>query len=103
MKTPEPGHGEVRLGASDTVDYRRDDLAASIEAAGVAKSKDVGFQFMTMFSAPDVGGVLSRLGALAADGRVVPGVARTYDLEETARAQQDVLTDSFRGKLVVVP
>jgi len=80
-----------------------DAASARLDAAGAAKSKDVGFQFMTMFSAPDVGGALDRLATLAEDGRVVPEIARTYSLEEAAEAQRAVLRDSFRGKLVIVP
>jgi NADPH2:quinone reductase len=38
-----------------------------------------------------------------AAGDVVPEVGGTYDLEDTADAQRDVLEESFLGKLVVAP
>jgi NADPH:quinone reductase-like Zn-dependent oxidoreductase len=70
---------------------------------GPGKSKDLRFQVMSMYNTPDTGAVLSRLGSLLAAGDVVPEVARTYSLAETAEAQRAVLEESFLGKLVVLP
>ena len=70
---------------------------------GPGKSKDLRFQVMSMYNTPETGAVLSRLGTLLGSGSVVPEVARTYALEETATAHRDVLEESFLGKLVVRP
>ena len=70
---------------------------------GPGKFKDLRFQTMSMFNAPDTGAVLSRLATLMAAGDVVPEIAGTYDLEGTADAQRDVIEESFLGKLVVTP
>ena len=70
---------------------------------GLGKFKDLRFQTMSMFNAPDTGAVLDRLATLMAAGDVVPEVGGTYDLEDTADAQRDVLEESFLGKLVVKP
>jgi NADPH2:quinone reductase len=69
---------------------------------GPGKFKDLRFQTMSMFNA-DTGAVLDRLATLMSAGDVVPEIAGTYDLEDTADAQRDVLGESFLGKLVVVP
>lgn len=70
---------------------------------GPGKSKDLRFQVMSMYNTPDTAAVLSRLGTLLGAGSVVPEVARTYGLDETAAAHRDVLEESFLGKLVVRP
>jgi len=70
---------------------------------GPAKSKDLDFQVMSMFNVDDVGAVLDRLGRLVVSGEVVPEVARTFPLEETAEAHRTVLEESFLGKVVVEP
>jgi len=70
---------------------------------GLGKFNDLRFQTMSMFNTPDTGAVLDRLATLMAVGDVVPEIAGTYDLEETAEAHRDVLGESFLGKLVVTP
>ena len=79
------------------------DAATAPVPMGPGKFKDLRFQVMSMFNAPDTGGVLDRLATLMAAGDVVPEIAGSYDLEETADAQRDVIEESFLGKLVVTP
>ncbi|MFB6153956.1 MAG: NADPH:quinone reductase [Halodesulfurarchaeum sp.] len=76
---------------------------AGFEDIAAARGKEIQLLLMSMFNTPDFGAVLDRLAALMKDGRIVPDVARTYDLEEAAEAQRAVLDDSFFGKLVVQP
>jgi len=70
---------------------------------GVARSKDLTFQFMSMFNTPDLSDPLGRVAHLLGEGDIDISVARTYDLDEVADAHEDVLADSFLGKLVVTP
>jgi len=70
---------------------------------GVARSKDVRFQFMSLFNAPSLAAILGRVGTLMARGDLEIDVARTYDLDEAGEAQRAVLEDSFLGKLVLTP
>ena len=84
------------VGIGNTTDEARVPL-------GPAKSKDLRYQVMSMFNVDDVGAVLDRLGRLVVGGGVVPEIARTFALEETADAQRAVLEESFLGKLVVEP
>jgi NADPH2:quinone reductase len=76
---------------------------AELTALGAAKSKDVRFQFMTLFNTPDLSDALDRIAPLLDSGAVIPEVARTYDLEEAGEAQRAVMEDSVFGKLVLVP
>jgi NADPH:quinone reductase-like Zn-dependent oxidoreductase len=70
---------------------------------GAARSKDVSYQFMSMFNTPDLRVPLRGVAHLMADDRLSVELAETYDLEEAAAAQRAVLEDSFLGKLVVTP
>jgi NADPH2:quinone reductase len=94
--------GEVAAHGATIVGIGNDAATAPIPM-GPGKFKDLRYQVMSMFNTPDTGAVLSRLGALMAAGDVVPEVAETYALGETADAQRDVLAESFLGKLVVTP
>jgi NADPH2:quinone reductase len=76
---------------------------AELTAIGTAKNNDVRFQFMTLFNTPDLSAILDRIALLLDSGRVIPEVARTYDLEEAGEAQRAVMEDSVFGKLVLVP
>jgi NADPH2:quinone reductase len=76
---------------------------AELTAIGAAKTKDVRFQFMTLFNTPDLSAVLDRIAALLDTGAVIPDVARTYDLDEAGEAQRAVMEDSVFGKLVLIP
>ncbi|MFB6151134.1 MAG: NADPH:quinone reductase [Haloarculaceae archaeon] len=70
---------------------------------GAARSKDVSYQFMSMFNTPDLRVPLRGVAHLAETGRLSVELARTYDLDEAGEAQRAVLEDSFLGKLVVTP
>jgi NADPH:quinone reductase-like Zn-dependent oxidoreductase len=70
---------------------------------GVARSKDVRFQFMSMFNTPDLSVPLRRLATLVERGDLEIDVAQTYTLDEAAEAHRAVMEDSFLGKLVVTP
>ena len=94
--------GEVAAHGATIVGIGNDAATAPVPM-GPGKFKDLRFQTMSMFNAPDTGAVLSRLATLMAAGDVVPEVAEVYDLEDTADAQRDVLEASFLGKLVVAP
>jgi NADPH:quinone reductase-like Zn-dependent oxidoreductase len=70
---------------------------------GAARSKDVSYQFMSMFNTPDLRVLLNGTAHLMSTGALSVEVARSYDLEEAAEAQRAVMEDSFLGKLVVEP
>ncbi|MFD1562332.1 NADPH:quinone reductase [Haloarchaeobius amylolyticus] len=70
---------------------------------GAARSKDVSYQFMSMFNTPDLRVPLRGVAHLMNTGALSIDVARTYDLEEAADAQRAVMNESFLGKLVVEP
>lgn len=68
---------------------------------GVARSKDVTYQFMSMFNTPDLRVPLRGVAHLLDTGALSIEVARTYDLDEAAEAQRAVMEDSFLGKLII--
>ena len=70
---------------------------------GAARSKDVSYQFMSMFNTPDLRVLLDGTAHLMATDALSVGIARSYDLEEAAEAQRAVMEDSFLGKLVIEP
>ncbi|MGQ3413209.1 NADPH:quinone reductase [Natrinema sp. LN54] len=70
---------------------------------GAARSKDVSYQFMSMFNTPDLRVPLRGVAHLMNVGNLSIDVARSYDLEEAAAAQRAVMNDSFLGKLVIEP
>jgi NADPH:quinone reductase-like Zn-dependent oxidoreductase len=70
---------------------------------GAARSKDVNYQFMSMFNTPDLRVPLRGVAHLMDTGALSIEVARAYDLDEAAEAQRAVMEDSFLGKLVIEP
>ena len=70
--------------------------------AGV-RAKDVEYRFMSMFNAPDLRVPLRGVAHLMGTEKLSIEIARSYDLEEAAQAQRDVMNDSFFGKLVIEP
>ncbi|MDF9746965.1 NADPH:quinone reductase [Natrinema salsiterrestre] len=70
---------------------------------GAARSKDVSYQFMSMFNTPDLRVPLRGAAHLMDTGDLSIDVARSYDLEDAADAQRAVMDDSFLGKLVIEP
>jgi NADPH2:quinone reductase len=79
------------------------DPAVGLENDGVARSKDVSFQFMSMFNTPAFRVPLARLAQLMAAGDLTIDVAREYGFDGADDAQRAVLEESFLGKLVLVP
>jgi NADPH2:quinone reductase len=79
------------------------DPAIGFTNDGVARGKDLTYQFMSMFNTPKLSDPLGRVAHLMGTGDIDIEVAETYDLEEVAAAHDDVMTDSFLGKLVVMP
>ncbi|ELY64557.1 NADPH:quinone reductase [Natrinema versiforme] len=70
---------------------------------GAARSKDVSYQFMSMFNTPDLRVPLRGVAHLMNVGNLSIDVAQSYDLEEAPEAQRAVMNDSFLGKLVIEP
>lgn len=70
---------------------------------GAARSKDVSYQFMSMFNTPDLRVPLRGVAHLMATDRLSIHVARTYRLDEASEAQRAVMENSFLGKLVIEP
>ncbi|APX96211.1 NADPH:quinone reductase [Natronorubrum daqingense] len=70
---------------------------------GAARSKDVSYQFMSMFNTPDLRVPLGGIAHLMASDALSIELARTYDLEEAGQAQKDVMTESVLGKVVIEP
>ncbi|MFC7141585.1 NADPH:quinone reductase [Halosimplex aquaticum] len=70
---------------------------------GAARSKDVSYQFMTMFNTPDLRVPLRGAAHLMERDALSIELARTYGLDEASEAQRAVLEDSFLGKLVIEP
>ncbi|MFW6448345.1 MAG: NADPH:quinone reductase [Halobacteriota archaeon] len=70
---------------------------------GAARSKDVNYQFMSLFNTPDLRVPLRVVGDLMARGALSIEIARRYDLEEADEAQRAVMEESFLGKLVIEP
>jgi len=79
------------------------DPAVGFTNDGVARGKDLTYQFMSMFNTPDLSEPLGRIAHLMGTGDLDIEVAPTYDLDEVATAHEDVMADSFLGKLVVTP
>ncbi|WP_459194296.1 NADPH:quinone reductase [Halosimplex sp. J119] len=70
---------------------------------GAARSKDVSYQFMSMFNTPDLRVPLRGVAHLMERDALSIELARTYDLDEAGEAQRAVMEDSFLGKLVIEP
>jgi NADPH:quinone reductase-like Zn-dependent oxidoreductase len=70
---------------------------------GAARSKDVSYQFMSMFNMPDLRVGLAGVADLMARDRLSIECARSYGLDEAGEAQRAVMEDSFFGKLVIEP
>jgi NADPH:quinone reductase-like Zn-dependent oxidoreductase len=70
---------------------------------GTARSKDVRYQFMSMFNTPDLRVPLRGVAHLMSIDALEIEVARTYELAEVSRAHRDVMAERFLGKLVVEP
>jgi NADPH:quinone reductase-like Zn-dependent oxidoreductase len=94
---------EVAATGARVVGIGENDPAVGFSNDGVARSKDVNYQFMSMFNTPDLRVPLERLAYLMDQGDLGIEVAEQYDLAAAAEAQRAVLAESFLGKLVVAP
>ncbi|WP_251343317.1 NADPH:quinone reductase [Haloplanus halophilus] len=79
------------------------DPAVGFTNDGVARGKDLTYQFMSMFNTPALSEPLGRIATLLGEGDLEIVVDRTYSLSAVADAHRDVMEDSFLGKLVVTP
>jgi NADPH:quinone reductase-like Zn-dependent oxidoreductase len=70
---------------------------------GAARSKDVSYQFMSMFNTPDLRVPLRGVAHLMAEDRLTIEIERSFGLDEAAAAQRAVMEESFLGKLVIEP
>ena len=93
---------DVAAPEATVVGIGENDPAPAFANVAGARGKDIQYQFMSMFNAPDLRVLLRGVGHLLSDDLSVE-VARSYDLEEAAQAQRDVMNDSFLGKLVIEP
>ena len=94
---------EVAATGARVVGIGENDPVIGFTDDGVARSKDLTYSFMSMFNTPDFRVPLRGIARLLADGAISCEVKRTYDLEEAALAHDDVMTESFLGKFVIVP
>ncbi|ELZ35074.1 zn-dependent oxidoreductase, NADph:quinone reductase [Halogeometricum pallidum JCM 14848] len=96
-------NANVAADGARIVGIGNDTAEGGFDDIGVTKSKELRYQFMSMFNTPDPSAVLAHLNELLVRGDVEPVVHDTYALEEADDAQRAVLNDSFLGKLVLVP
>ncbi len=94
---------EVATAGGRVVGIGENDPGPGFSAVGAARSKDVSYQFMSMFNTPDLRVPLRGVAHLMGAGRLSVEVARSYDLGEAAEAQRAVMEDSFFGKLIIEP
>jgi NADPH2:quinone reductase len=94
---------EVAAEGARVVGIGENDPGPGFSAVGAARSKDVSYQFMSLFNAPNLREILAGVGHLLGTGALDVELARTYDLAEAGEAQRAVMEDSFLGKLVVEP
>ncbi|MCQ4333190.1 NADPH:quinone reductase [Natronomonas sp. F2-12] len=93
---------DVAAEGATVVGIGENDPAPAFSNVAGPRAKDVRYQFMSMFNAPDLRVLLGGVAHLLSEGLSVE-IARSYDLEEAPQAQRDVMNDSFLGKLVIEP
>ena len=94
---------DVAAADATVVGIGENDPAPAFSAVAGGRAKDVTYQLMSMFNTPDLRVPLRGVAHLMNVGALEVEVARSYDLGEAAKAQRDVMTDSFLGKLVIEP
>lgn len=94
---------DIAAAEATVVGIGENDPAPAFSNVAGARAKDVEYQFMSMFNAPDLRVQLGGIAHLMSEEGLSIEIARTYDLEEAAQAQRDVMNDSFLGKLVIEP
>ena len=94
---------EVAAHGGRVVGIGENDPAAGFQDDSPARSKELRFQFMSMFNTPQLADPLERVASLLGSGDLTIEVAETYSLEEAADAQRAVMDESFLGKLTITP
>ncbi len=94
---------EVAAESCRVVGIGENDPSPGFDAVGAARSKDVSYQFMSMFNTPDLRVPLRGVAHLMDTGALSIELARRYSLDEAGEAQRAVMEDSFMGKLVIEP
>lgn len=94
---------EVAATSARVVGIGENDPRVGFEDDGVARSKDVAYQFMSMFNTPDLRVPLEGVAYLMAAGELTIEIAEVFGLDGAADAQRAVMEDSFLGKLVIEP
>lgn len=94
---------DVAATGATVVGIGENDPAPAFSNVAGGRGKDVEYQLMSMFNAPDLRVPLRGVAHLMATGDLSVRVARRYGLEGAADAQRDVLNESVFGKLVVEP
>ncbi len=70
---------------------------------GAARSKDVSYQFMSMFNTPDLRVPLRGIAYFMDSDRLSVQIADRYDLSTAAAAQEAVMENSHLGKIIIEP
>ena len=94
---------EVAAQGARVVGIGENDPSSGFSNVGAARSKDVRYQFMSLFNTPDLREPLSGVARLMETGALSIAIDRRYELEEAAAAQRAVLNESVFGKLVIKP
>ena len=92
---------EVAAQGGRVVGIGENDPEIGFSHVGAARSGEVNYQFMVLFNAPDLRGILDGVAHLMETGALEIEIARSYGLDEAAEAQRAVMEDSFFGKLVI--
>ncbi|UIO99481.1 NADPH:quinone reductase [Halobaculum sp. CBA1158] len=93
---------EVAAQGCRVVGIGENDPAIGFPNSAAARGTDLNLQLMSMFNTPSLADALADIGSLWGEDVSIE-VADSYGLEEAAEAQQDVMTESFLGKLVIEP
>ncbi|WP_299237210.1 NADPH:quinone reductase [Natronomonas sp.] len=94
---------DVAATGATVVGIGENDPAPAFSNVAGARGKDIEYQLMSVFNAPDLRVPLRGVAHLMATGELSVTVARRYGLKDAADAQRDVLNESVFGKLVVEP
>ncbi|RQG99402.1 NADPH:quinone reductase [Natrarchaeobius oligotrophus] len=79
------------------------DIELTYSNSGMARGKMQTLHHFAMPQMATFAPALERVATLAGNGQVSPVIERTYGLDEVAQAHEDVVEESFLGKLVVTP
>ena len=94
---------DVANAGARVIGIGNDTAEGGFDDIGATKGKEVRYQFMSLFNAADLSGVLDGVADLCARGEVEPVIHEVYDFDEAAEAQRAVLEESFLGKLILTP